>query len=236
MTTAAAARDGDRRPVAAIFDLDRTITRHGTFTPFLWSVACRRPGKFARLPAIALAALGYRLGAIDRKRLKEVMLGAMLGGAGRAAVDEYAARFGARLVPTGLRPAALAAIEARSASTRSSRPDPIGNRTAASRVGSRARTAAASPSSIGSAQSCRGFGRTTACSPIPITRAICRCCAGSTGQSWSRRRPSSDQSPRRKASRCAIGAAPCDPLSGRAAARNDWQSPTDHVCRRLRII
>ncbi len=112
MTTAAADRGGDLRPVAAIFDLDRTITRHGTFTPFLWSVACRRPEKFVHLPAIALAALGYRLGTIDRKRLKEVMLAAVLGGAGRAAVDEYAARFVARMVPQGLRPAALAAIEA----------------------------------------------------------------------------------------------------------------------------
>ena len=112
MTTAAADRDGDLRPVAAIFDLDRTITRHGTFTPFLWSVAYRRPWTFVHLPAIALAALGYRFGAIDAKRLKEVMLAAVLGGAARSAVDAYAAAFVARTVPAGLRPAAVAAIEA----------------------------------------------------------------------------------------------------------------------------
>ncbi len=112
MTAAAADGGDDARPVAAIFDLDRTITRHGTFTPFLWSVACRRPGKFVHLPAIALAALRYRLGAIDRKRLKEVMLAAVLGGAARPAVDEYAAAFARDTVPAGLRPAALAAIEA----------------------------------------------------------------------------------------------------------------------------
>lgn len=112
MTPAAADHGGDSRPVAAIFDLDRTITRRGTFSPFLLSVARRHPWKFVHLFAIALAALRHRLGAIDRKQLKEVMLGAVLGGAARPAVDGYAAAFVARTVSAGLRPAALAAIAA----------------------------------------------------------------------------------------------------------------------------
>ncbi len=108
-----ATREGsDPRPVAAIFDLDRTITRRATYTPFLLSVARRRPGTFRHLFAIATAALCYKLGLTSRKRLKEVMLGAVLAGASRPEVAEFAAAFVERWSRSGLRPAATSAIAA----------------------------------------------------------------------------------------------------------------------------
>ena len=100
------------RPVAAIFDLDRTITGRATYTPFLGSVARRRPGAFRHLFAIAAAALCYKLGLTSRKRLKEVMLGAVLAGASRPEVAEFAAGFVERWTRSSLRPAATSAIAA----------------------------------------------------------------------------------------------------------------------------
>ncbi len=99
------------RPVVAIFDLDRTITRYGTYVPFLWSVARRHPLRLLYVGPILLAAATYKLGFITRKRLKEFMLSAVLGGASRAEVDAWAAAFVARCMVRGIRPGARRAIQ-----------------------------------------------------------------------------------------------------------------------------
>jgi HAD superfamily hydrolase (TIGR01490 family) len=64
----------------AIYDMDRTITRHGTYTPFLLHCAIRRtPWRLLFLPLVALSMLAYVLRLIDRARLKEINHSLLLG-------------------------------------------------------------------------------------------------------------------------------------------------------------
>lgn len=64
----------------AIYDMDKTITRRATWTPFLIHAAmARAPWRLALLPAAGLAGLAYLAKAIDRAKLKEVTHRLMLG-------------------------------------------------------------------------------------------------------------------------------------------------------------
>ncbi|WP_219894460.1 HAD-IB family hydrolase [Aquisediminimonas profunda] len=66
----------------AIFDLDRTVTRIGTYSPFLLFAARRlNPLRLAYVPLVLLAMAGYKLHLLSRKRLKETMHRLMLGNA-----------------------------------------------------------------------------------------------------------------------------------------------------------
>ncbi|MEO6256288.1 MAG: HAD-IB family hydrolase [Sphingomicrobium sp.] len=66
----------------AIYDLDRTITRHATYTPFLLHCALRRaPWRLLLLPLVAGSMLAYAARLIDRGRLKEINHRLLLGGA-----------------------------------------------------------------------------------------------------------------------------------------------------------
>jgi HAD superfamily hydrolase (TIGR01490 family) len=57
----------------AIYDLDRTVTRRPTYTPFLLHCAIRRaPWRLLLLPFVLLSMLAYGLRLIDRARLKEI--------------------------------------------------------------------------------------------------------------------------------------------------------------------
>lgn len=104
--------EGDApEPVAVVFDLDRTITRHGTFTPFLIQVACARPIKFVFTVPLLVAGAAYALGLINRKRLKEFMLKSVLGGCTRDQMAHHVAAFVDRCLSAGLRPGARPAIE-----------------------------------------------------------------------------------------------------------------------------
>ena len=64
----------------AIYDLDRTVTRHATYTPFLIHCALRRaPWRLLLLPLVALSMLFYLAQLIDRGRLKEINHRLLLG-------------------------------------------------------------------------------------------------------------------------------------------------------------
>lgn len=64
----------------AIYDMDRTITVSGTYTPFLVHVAARRsPWRLLLAPFVLLAMLCYVLKLISRKRLKEINQHLMIG-------------------------------------------------------------------------------------------------------------------------------------------------------------
>lgn len=95
----------------AIFDLDRTITTQGTYTPFIVGVAMRRPWTFAWLPKILISTIFYRFNWISRGRLKEIMLHAVLGGQHQRVAHSYAEEFVRRWLASKVRPGALAAIE-----------------------------------------------------------------------------------------------------------------------------
>lgn len=73
---------GNKAPMRqlAIYDMDKTITRKATWTPFLIHAAqARAPWRLALLPAAGLASLAYLAKAIDRAKLKEVTHRLMLG-------------------------------------------------------------------------------------------------------------------------------------------------------------
>jgi HAD superfamily hydrolase (TIGR01490 family) len=64
----------------AIYDMDRTVTRHATYTPFLLHCASRRQQwRLLFVPLIALAMLGYVLKLYDRAKLKEMCHFLLLG-------------------------------------------------------------------------------------------------------------------------------------------------------------
>ena len=64
----------------AIYDMDRTITRRATYTPFLLHAARQRGSwRLALAPAVLGSMAAYGLKAIDRARLKEINHHLLLG-------------------------------------------------------------------------------------------------------------------------------------------------------------
>jgi len=92
-----------------IFDLDRTITRRGTYSPFLIHAAVRRaPWRLLLVPVVLGCMIGYKLGLMTRKTLKQHMQALMLGRAvPRAIVDALAASFAERVMRSNVHPAML---------------------------------------------------------------------------------------------------------------------------------
>jgi HAD superfamily phosphoserine phosphatase-like hydrolase len=96
----------------AIYDMDRTVTRHATYTPFLLHCAIRRaPWRLVLLPLVAISMLAYVARIIDRGELKEINHRLLLGGKIhprdlRPLVDSFADNQVAR----NIRPGALKAI------------------------------------------------------------------------------------------------------------------------------
>ena len=65
----------------AIYDMDRTVTRHATYTPFLLHCATRRASlRLLLLPFVLVSMLAYVARLIDRARLKEINHRLLLGG------------------------------------------------------------------------------------------------------------------------------------------------------------
>lgn len=96
----------------SIYDMDRTITRRGTWVPWLmfW-VRREAPWRVLLLPGLGVALLAYALKIIDRARLKELGHRLMMGrhvqrGRLSAAADAYAEQ----VLAHDVYPAALAQI------------------------------------------------------------------------------------------------------------------------------
>lgn len=96
----------------AIYDMDRTVTRHATYTPFLLYCAAKRsPARLALVPLAALSMLAYAAKIIDRGRLKEINHRLLLGHRRTPAqLAPLVAGFAARTLATNIRPGALKAI------------------------------------------------------------------------------------------------------------------------------
>lgn len=96
----------------AIYDMDRTVTRHATYTPFLLHCALRRaPWRLLLIPFAIGSMLAYVMKLIDRGRLKEINHRLLLGDNRHPSelkplVDSFAAATVAR----NIRPGARAAI------------------------------------------------------------------------------------------------------------------------------
>ena len=64
----------------AIYDMDRTVTRRATYTPFLLHCALRRaPWRLLLLPFVIASMLAYAIKLIDSGRLKEINHRLLLG-------------------------------------------------------------------------------------------------------------------------------------------------------------
>ena len=98
----------------AIYDMDRTITRTGTYTPFLLHAARRiAPWRLLLAPVALLAMLAYAVKLIDRKRLKEINQALLLGRHIHAwELAPVTASFADRIMRFNVHPGALAAIAA----------------------------------------------------------------------------------------------------------------------------
>lgn len=98
----------------SIFDMDRTITRSGTWSPWLLFWAAREaPWRLLLLPLAALLGAAYLAKAVSRARLKELNQRLLMGDAvPRARVEAAARVFAARLLARGVFPEAVARLDA----------------------------------------------------------------------------------------------------------------------------
>lgn len=97
----------------AVYDLDRTITRRPTYTPFLIHCALRRQQwRLVFVPLVVLAMLAYVLGLFDRGRLKEICQHLLIGHRVHAReLRPLAESFAEATVERNIRPGARKAIE-----------------------------------------------------------------------------------------------------------------------------
>jgi HAD superfamily phosphoserine phosphatase-like hydrolase len=102
------------KPALAIYDMDRTITRRATYTPFLIHAALRlAPWRLILLPAAVATMLAYVLRLIDRARLKEVNYRLLIGKAtDPARLEPVIESFADRQVAGNILPGARASIAA----------------------------------------------------------------------------------------------------------------------------
>ena len=97
----------------AIYDMDRTVTRHATYTPFLLHCAIHRaPWRLMFLPAVAISMLAYVARIIDRGELKEINHRLLIGGKIHPnALHPLVDSFAEQQVAKNIRPGALNAIK-----------------------------------------------------------------------------------------------------------------------------
>lgn len=99
-------------PVLAIFDLDYTLTKQGTWGRFVWMNVKSRPHIW--LPLLISAGWSqwrYKRGALPRIRVKQAMMRWAMKGKTRAELSALADKFAQRDVESGLKPGALKALQ-----------------------------------------------------------------------------------------------------------------------------
>ena len=98
----------------AMYDMDRTITRSGTYSGFLMHVAQRRQQwRLLLLPVVGLAGLAYAARLIDRSRLKAINLRLLVGKRfRRSEIAPLAESYADKVIARGLHSAALEQIAA----------------------------------------------------------------------------------------------------------------------------
>jgi HAD superfamily hydrolase (TIGR01490 family) len=96
----------------AIYDMDRTVTRRATYTPFLLHCAVRRaPWRLLLMPFVILSMLAYVAKLIDRGRLKEINHRLLLGQERHPAeLKPLVDSFAEAVLANNVRPGARAAI------------------------------------------------------------------------------------------------------------------------------
>ena len=96
----------------AVYDMDRTVTRRATYTPFLVHCAVRAaPWRLAALPLVIGSMLAYVAKLIDRGELKEINHRLLIGHAIHPLdLAPLVESFADKQVATNIRPGARAAI------------------------------------------------------------------------------------------------------------------------------
>ena len=96
----------------AIYDMDRTVTKRATYTPFLLHCARRRaPWRLLLLPIVLLSMIAYLLKFIDRGRLKEINYHLLIGGTIHPSeLKPLVDSFADAQIAANIRPGALKAI------------------------------------------------------------------------------------------------------------------------------
>ena len=96
----------------AIYDMDRTVTRHATYTPFLLHCALRRaPWRLLLIPIVIASMLAYVAKLIDRGRLKEINHRLLLGRKRHPhELEPLVNSFAERTLASNIRPGARSAI------------------------------------------------------------------------------------------------------------------------------
>jgi HAD superfamily hydrolase (TIGR01490 family) len=96
----------------AIYDMDRTVTRRATYTPFLLHCALHRaPWRLLLLPLVAGSMLAYVARLIDRAKLKEINHRLLLGRAIHPRdLKPLVESFADQQLASNIRPGARAAI------------------------------------------------------------------------------------------------------------------------------
>lgn len=102
------------RTELAIYDMDRTITRRATYTPFLLHAARRlAPWRLLLLPVAGALTLFYLLRLVDRAKLKELNYRLLIGrGVAPERLEPVVDSFAAATLRTNVLPGALARIAA----------------------------------------------------------------------------------------------------------------------------
>jgi HAD superfamily phosphoserine phosphatase-like hydrolase len=98
----------------AIYDMDRTVTRRATYTPFLIHAAARlAPWRLALMPVVLLTMLAYLVKLIDRGQLKEFNYTLLIGrGIAPERLEPVIESFADRQLAGNIMPGARRAIAA----------------------------------------------------------------------------------------------------------------------------
>lgn len=105
---------GAMKQTIAIYDMDRTITRRATYTPFLVHAALRlAPWRLLLAPVVILSMLAYLAGLIERGRLKEINYRLLVGrGVAPERLEAVVQSFTDRQLANNIMPGARASIVA----------------------------------------------------------------------------------------------------------------------------
>ncbi|HEX8667776.1 MAG TPA: HAD-IB family phosphatase [Allosphingosinicella sp.] len=98
----------------AIYDMDRTITRRATYTPFLVHAALQlAPWRLLLFPLVLLSMLAYLLKLLDRGRLKEINYRLLVGrGVVPERLEPVVESFAEKQLASNIMPGARRAIAA----------------------------------------------------------------------------------------------------------------------------
>ncbi|HEX8217385.1 MAG TPA: HAD-IB family phosphatase [Allosphingosinicella sp.] len=97
----------------AIYDMDRTITRRATYTPFLIHAALAlAPWRLVLMPIVLLSMAAYALKLLDRGRLKEINYLLLIGrGVVPDRLEPVIESFAEKQIATNIMPGARRSIE-----------------------------------------------------------------------------------------------------------------------------